>query len=265
MEAVVAVVVEDRAPRRADAPRIVTTTPAEGWRTFKLFGAPDRQDRVLHGVVHPAVAAARAAGELDAWFFQRYVDPPGPRHHLRVRVHGQLDRFAARLDAALAPARAVDDVVAVETAAYHPERARLRGHAVEPIFARQSELICALLDRDGDPLDNTVLAMDALAVAARLSLARRRALAAELRAGAGVAADPARDTDWRTRQRRLPALLAAPPPPFAMPARVPAELLATLVHLTCVRFLGPDCDAEHDALYAWDRALESLVARARPR
>src|SRR5207248_10225376 len=82
-------------PRRAP--------PAADWHTFKLFGAAERADRVLAGAVAPTVAAARAAGEIDAWFFLRYVDPPGARAHLRLRVHGDEPAFAARLADALGP------------------------------------------------------------------------------------------------------------------------------------------------------------------
>ena len=30
---------------------------------------------------------ARAAAEIDAWFFLRYLDGPGARPHLRLRAH----------------------------------------------------------------------------------------------------------------------------------------------------------------------------------
>src|SRR6185436_16735669 len=90
-----------------------------GWLTFKIFGAADRQDDVLLDAVAPAVRAGMAEEEIDRWFFIRYVDGPGRRPHLRVRVHearpGRLAAWAARLGTALAGARAAGALATVET------------------------------------------------------------------------------------------------------------------------------------------------------
>ena len=67
---------------------------APGWLGFKLFGAPDRADGVLLGVVAPRIHDARSAGELASWFFLRYSDAPG-RPHLRLRLLPTDGRAAA--------------------------------------------------------------------------------------------------------------------------------------------------------------------------
>ena len=94
--------------RRVPPPRL--EPPLAGWRTFKLFGASAGQDALLTGTVVPTVAEARAKGEIDAWFSLRYLDGPGERPHLRLRVRGQDGdepaAFEQRLRAALRPARA---------------------------------------------------------------------------------------------------------------------------------------------------------------
>ena len=68
----------------------------EDWRTLKLFGARSRQDDLL-ALLLPAIRAGQHAGEIDRWFFQRYIDGPGSRHHLRVRVHARRRRCAHRV------------------------------------------------------------------------------------------------------------------------------------------------------------------------
>jgi len=142
---------------RVPPPRAAVPTVDPRWATFKIFGAEDRQTDVLVQVVAPAVATARAAGVTDSWFFQRYVDGPGHRPHLRVRVTGDADAFARHLDAAAEDARAAGDVVAVERAPYFPETARLGGPAahaaVHALFEGASELAVSLLGSFSDPAD----------------------------------------------------------------------------------------------------------------
>ena len=69
---------------RVPPPRVAPA--AEGWRTFKLFGAAERTGRLLVGAIAPAITDALVAGELDQWFFLPYVDGPGRREHLRLQL-----------------------------------------------------------------------------------------------------------------------------------------------------------------------------------
>jgi len=148
-------------------PRAAVATVHPGWTTFKVFGAEDRQNDVLVQVVAPAVAADRAAGAVGSWFFQRYVDGPGHRPHLRVRVTGDADAFARRLETAARDARAAGDVVAIERAPYFPETARLGGAAahaaVHALFEGASELALSLLGSPDDSRDPSDSAPDASA------------------------------------------------------------------------------------------------------
>lgn len=275
-----------RVPPPSEAP------PAAGWRTYKLFGAADRQDRVLSTVVAPVVRAASERGEIDRWFFLRYVDGPGRRDHLRLRVHadGSFSPFEARLEAALAPARAACDVVAVEMAEYRPEYARFGGaeatRAAEEVFASESELVLDLVAGDAtvDAVEIVVRAWDSLARVAGLdesavaTLARRvrRASAPDLPASEDELAQ-----DYRRRHARLVALLAgtardeATAPLEAHAARLwqirglreaaeRAAFLPTLLHLGAVRIAGPDRAVEAHAAYVWDRVLVG-VSRMRGR
>ncbi|HEY8924695.1 MAG TPA: thiopeptide-type bacteriocin biosynthesis protein, partial [Polyangia bacterium] len=187
-------------------PRAAIPTAAPEWITFKIFGAEDRQNEVLVEVVAPAVAAARADGSIGAWFFQRYVDGPGHRPHLRVRISGDADAFARHLEAAARDARAAGDVVAIERAPYFPETARLGGAAahaaVHTLFEGASELILSLLGSDADAADARdvpahpggdeimptlwlVAGFDRLARAFGLDGDQRRRLAARRRAAHG--------------------------------------------------------------------------------
>src|SRR5204862_3038337 len=97
----------------------------------------DRQDDLL-AVLLPIVRAGQHAGEIDGWFFQRYIDGPGNRHHLRIRAHTPSDSaapasasafafaFESRLRDRLRPARASGLVTTFEIDEYRPELGRFR-------------------------------------------------------------------------------------------------------------------------------------------
>ncbi|MEP6654583.1 MAG: thiopeptide-type bacteriocin biosynthesis protein [Myxococcales bacterium] len=154
-----------RAAGAVPPPRRLTEDASAGsWQTFKLFGAADRQDALVVGLVAPLVAEARAAGELEGWFFLRYLDGPGRRPHLRLRVRpgtnkagARMERFQRRLVRHLPAAMAAGDVVTTERTGYFPESARFGGPgvmgAVHQLFEADSELTCALLAADPAPLD----------------------------------------------------------------------------------------------------------------
>ncbi|HEY2900166.1 MAG TPA: thiopeptide-type bacteriocin biosynthesis protein [Polyangia bacterium] len=275
---------------------------ADGWITFKLFAVAAHQDRLVLAAVVPAVAAALAAAEIDAWFFLRYRETPGPRPHLRVRVHGALAgqaRFAARLESALGPLRNDGALVSVETAPYFAEGARLGDAAAvaaaHRIYQSDSELVTALLEDlahnpddddqrgDHDALAFLIRSFDALAAGCGLDADARWKLAIERRrAVAGALTRAEVDAEFRVRSRGLRAVLAADdaeasagaPTPFAVHQRrvvaavssLPLDgreaLLPTLLHLAAVRLLGPDRDAEARATIFWERTREGL-ARAR--
>ncbi|HEX2659267.1 MAG TPA: thiopeptide-type bacteriocin biosynthesis protein, partial [Polyangia bacterium] len=126
----------------------------DAWRTFKLFGATDRQDLVLAEIIGPAIAAALDDGEISGWFFQRYVEGPGRRPHLRLRVARANDdaSFERRLASIFASRSAPGDIVALDTAPYFPEVARFGGPATLPavhkLFEASSDLVLAQLDRE---------------------------------------------------------------------------------------------------------------------
>ena len=263
--------------------------PAPGWVTFKLFGPPERQDLVLVEAVAPAVQAARAADEIDGWFFLPYLE--GRRHHLRVRVHARHARgeqaFTRRLRAALEPLSSL--VVSVETAPYFRESARYGGlslmPAVERIFEAGSDLALARLEataagEETDDLATLVRAYDALAgglgldAAQRRQLAQRRRLACEQ--GGLLPDEELLRREYRRLSRPLAAVLSGAQPDVLSPAlaafgrqvrsasSTPSALhpaLPALLHMQAVRTLGLDANSEAAAYVLWDRTLESLAAR----
>ncbi len=206
--------------------------PAPGWLSYKLFGAPDRADAVLLGVVSGLVDDARRAGELRQWFYLRYVDAPG-RPHLRLRLlpaEGKATALDAHLSERLAPARACSDVVAVERGEYFREWARYGRDAmplIERAFEVDSDLALALAavgedDADAvtsDVTERIVLALDTLA--SSLDLTSRRALAGRRRRAHEHELTEDLAPEYRARQRRLVDLLAHPPP-LALEARAPS-------------------------------------------
>jgi len=267
----------------------------EGWRTFKLFGAQGRQDDLLAPLL-PTIRSAQHAGDIDRWFFQRYVEGPGRRHHLRVRVHAAAGAtphgFEGRLRERLADARAGAIVTSLEIDEYRPELGRFRADeldAVHGIFESDSELACALLPAPADPLERislVVRALDALAAGLGLSVdarhavavARRRAAeasgalddddraradAAFRRAGRGLRAALAADGEAGGDAADIDAKLAAHRARIAhagraLPADARARLLPTLLHLSAVRHLGADRDGERLAYTFWERTLQGL-------
>jgi thiopeptide-type bacteriocin biosynthesis protein len=284
-----------RAAPRVPPPR--RAPPPAAWRTYKIFGAPEHQDALLVDAIRPAVAAARRAREIEAWFFQRYVERPGQRHHLRVRSRAARPRaraaFEARLAAALAPGRAAGAVVAVEAGDHHPERARFGAAlaAAHAVFESDSDAVCALvaLEREAggaDRLAAAVRVLDALARglgfagAARHALARARRDAAEATAPVDDEARDATDAAFRARARALRAALGGDARDGATRAleahaarttratrdlspAARAGLAPALLHLACVRLAGPDRELERLAYTCWERTLEGLRA-ARP-
>jgi thiopeptide-type bacteriocin biosynthesis protein len=287
VEAIVALVDDAPSPpaasRLARVPPPRRAPPLAGWRTFKLFGASARQDALLTETVVPAVAEARKAREIDAWFFLRYLDGPGERPHLRLRVHAPDDEpapFEHRLRAALGPARAAGALASLETGDYFPERGRFADGElamVHAIFESDSEAVATLAaDAELDRIAALPLLHDALArglgldLAARHTLARARRQAADGWTAVDDETRRASDAAFRRHGRALRGALAEPAPLYARhQARVAeavrgltdssrARLSSTLLHLSAVRLVGPDPDAERLGYTFWERALEGL-------
>ena len=272
-----------------------TAPAAAGWRTFKLFGVEARQDALLVGTIAPVIGDALAAAEIDAWFFIRYIDGPGRRPHLRLRIHAATATgeaaFGRRLEQGLVPARADASVVTVETSEYHPEYARFHGAenllSTLRIFQLDSQLACALLEtaphQTAGGVELLVRSMECLATGLGFSLAERHALARQRRdASCADGALPERkradDAEFRACARRLRQALAGPAndvatrlladhrervaaaaTSLAIPTR--QALLPTFLHLGAVRLCGLDSDRERRAYVLWERTLEGLLAR----
>ena len=299
VEAIVAVVADDPSsspgwssappapsPGRVPPPR--EAPPLPGWRTFKLFGASAGQDALLTGIVVPTVAGARVAGEIDGWFFLRYLDGPGERPHLRLRVRGpagdEPTAFEQRLRVALSSARAAGLFTLLETGDFFPERGRFGSEelaAVHAIFEADSEAVAALLAADAelDRIATLPALFDALArgfggdLAARHALSRERRNAADAWTQLDDEARRESDAGFRRHGRPLRAALADPPPLLTRyEARIAeaarylkgtarARLLSTLpslLHLSAVRLVGPDPEAERLGYTFWERTLEGL-------
>ncbi|HZL21339.1 MAG TPA: thiopeptide-type bacteriocin biosynthesis protein, partial [Polyangia bacterium] len=270
---------------------------------FKLFGASARQDELLTGAIVPAIQRAQADREIDAWFFLRYVDGPGRRPHLRLRVHalGHPHVFEDRLRTGLGLARADGAATTMETGDYHPEWGRFAADelpALHAIFESDSAAAASLLaepERERAPL--LTWAFDTLASGLGLDLPQRHALALERRRAAESwtdAGDERRseaDAEFRRVGRALrgalggrtsghdpdasggdrpAAVLSRHRAQVAAAARdllpaARARLAPTLLHLCAVRWAGPDPDLERLAYTLWERTLEGLNRQAHRR
>jgi hypothetical protein len=135
---------------------------SQRWQTFKLFGRADHQDALLVDIVAPTIHEARARSEITAWFFLRYVEGPGSRPHLRLRVRTAKagdTRFFRRLNRRLALAWRSGEIVSIEQAPYFPEIARFGGvsgmAAAHALFEADSDLASALLTLEAEPEPET--------------------------------------------------------------------------------------------------------------
>ena len=283
-----------RVPSPARAP------PAENWVSLRLYGAVERQDTVLVEAVGPAVRAALAAGEIDTWFFLPYLDPPGQRHHLRVRGHAGSERkaetFVRRVRRALEPLRERGDVVSIESGVYFRESARYGGEAlmpaVERLFQASSELVMAVLEAEdqgtvqADRVALAVRAADAMASGLGLDVEARMGLAGRCReacARAGLLDEEHARQEYRRRSRSLLAWLAGQEDDAFTPAltslngtaaSVSESLdagallllqrkLPVLLHVQAVRLAGTNVHAEALAHFLWHRTLEGITARSK--
>jgi thiopeptide-type bacteriocin biosynthesis protein len=283
-----------RVPPPAQAP------PAEDWVSFRFYGAIERQNSVLFEAVGPAVQQALDASEIDAWFFLPYVDQPGQRHHLRVRVRALSERkaeaFARRVRRALVPLCARGDVVRVESGGYFREAARYGGAAlmpaVEQLFQASSELVLGALQAEdegsveSDRVDLAVRAAEATASGLGLDLEARLGLARRCRAACvrvGLLDEKQARQEYRQRSRRLfnwlaskesdvltAALILLRNSAASVAASLDGELrlsfrqkLPVLLHLQAVRISGANIGAEALAYFLWQRTLEGISARKR--
>ncbi|MEO6950377.1 MAG: thiopeptide-type bacteriocin biosynthesis protein [Polyangia bacterium] len=232
------------------------------WRTLVLFSARRHHDTLLPTIV--AFAERRAT----AWFVLPYIDDEGEQ--LRVRLQGRSpDALMTALLGALAPFVERGLVSTTQVRPYHPERARY-GKAlasIERLFQADSHLLV-------EPRDERLPAEAHVAIVFE-AMVRGLGLPTDVvdeRAAATLGSEvdaPA----YRAVQRQLAALLDEPPAWSALYAKrvrtaklkkaEAARLLPTLLHMTAVRHLGPDREAEVRALYLWTRARRSRAARGR--
>ena len=152
--------------------------------------------------------------------------------------------------------------------------------AVHAIFESDSEAVSALLaDPELDRVPALPVLFDALARGLGLDLATRHALGRERRRAAEawtrIDAEERKDSDalFRHHARSLRSALGAAPSANPLladhEARVAAvassltetdraRLLPTLLHLSAVRLIGPDPEAERLGYTFWERTLEGL-------
>lgn len=235
--------------------------PADpSWRTIVLF-SPRRH----HEVLLPTIVDF-AERRASAWFVLPYLDDDGEQ--LRVRLQGTSpDVLAAGLLRTLAPLASQGLVITHHVRPYHPERARYGTAlaAVERLFQADSQLLVEAREETLPAEAHVAAVFEAMVRGLGLPAQLVDERAAVLLGGATDA--PA----YRAVQRELAALVERPPPwSVQHTKRVraaklrkvdAARLLPALLHMTAVRHLGPDREAEVRALYLWTRARRSRAAR----
>ncbi|WP_433513458.1 lantibiotic dehydratase [Nonomuraea sp. CA-143628] len=118
------------------------------WLYFKLYSRAESQDELLRGQLPELLH--RLAPQVDRWFFIRYVDP---RHHLRLRLHGDpnelRDRVLPVIGDAMEGLRRNGEIVDWTVDHYEPEMHRYGGpdtlEMAERVFCADSALVLGQL------------------------------------------------------------------------------------------------------------------------
>jgi lantibiotic biosynthesis protein len=124
--------------------------PGSEWLYAKLYAGAVTSEKVLLGDLAPLAREAVGTEAADRWFFVRYADP---RHHLRIRVHGDPRRLREEvlpsLEQAVSPLLACGRVWRMQLDTYDREIERYGGaegmDVAEAIFAVDTEAVVEIL------------------------------------------------------------------------------------------------------------------------
>lgn len=209
--------------------------PGSEWLYLKTYSGTVTADTLLSRVVAPVLAAGRASGAIESWFFIRYHDPSS---HLRVRFRGRPERLLSEVlpsfHRAVAPFLEDGSSWKLQLDTYHREVERYGGPEgialCETIFEADSDAVLAIIDMLEDEDDRWRLALRGLHhllldfgfdLEARRSLLRslRTSFALEHYVGVGDPNKPNPQSSWfekalseRSRKERsaLETLLRTP-------------------------------------------------------
>ncbi|HVE85319.1 MAG TPA: lantibiotic dehydratase [Myxococcales bacterium] len=142
-----------RPPLRVSS-RAPAFVPGSEWLYARIYSGEVAADAVLAEHLAPLARRVVKRKDADRWFFIRYVDPAT---HLRLRLHGDPKKLAARalpeLNQALEPLLERGLIWKVDLGTYEPEVDRYGGPAAietcERIFHLDSEAVVDLLDAAG--------------------------------------------------------------------------------------------------------------------
>lgn len=280
-------------PRNAHAvsPAERMRSPGSDWLYMKLYGGRESEDDLISAALPAFLATLPRRDANLPFFFLRYSDPDP---HLRLRFKGDARRLWRKVLPRLCEwgtsLVAADQRRSFAFDTYEREIERYGGpeaiDVVEQIFAIDSRVVLDLLAKDATPADQRVL--PAVASLARLL----RGLGVEERARdwwreryAGFRRETS--DEYRRRNKDLQDALdvARPPSPAplalydrhlpALGARLRAlearealscpmqNIVESLMHMHCNRFLGTDRNLERRAFGLLSRGYEARWARAR--
>ena len=127
--------------------------PGSEWLSIKIYCSSSSADQLMNRQIKPLIAAAKARGLLEKWFFLRFYDPD---HHLRLRLqlregvaHGWAD-INDLIQAAFSDPLQSGMVKSLQYDTYNRELERYGARqigAVENLFYSDSELVSRILER----------------------------------------------------------------------------------------------------------------------
>ena len=234
--------------------------PGSEWLYVKLFTGRATADQVLRRAAR-AVESSLEAGGADRWFFIRYGDPDW---HLRIRVHGVLDRLLHEtlplLHRAMAPLLETGQLWRVQLDTYEREVERYGGEAgirlAERVFHADSDAVLAIVRQlTGDAGEDlrwrvALRGIDLLFDDLGLPLEQKLAIARRARHGygseLGVGGDFSREVSRRYRNERASAETLLDPqrdPPAALAASLQALHRRSMVLAPVAQELRAAADA----------------------
>lgn len=120
--------------------------PGSEWAYLKLYTGSATADALLRDEIGPLARHLVGSGAADMWFFIRYGDP---RHHLRVRFHGEAGALREPLDLLAGRALELGLAYDVQLGTYEREVERYGGPegmlVAERLFHADSDAVVALL------------------------------------------------------------------------------------------------------------------------
>ncbi|AEY85515.1 lantibiotic dehydratase [Streptomyces hygroscopicus subsp. jinggangensis 5008] len=266
--------------------------PGGSWLSVHLHSSDVTQREILRH--HLRAWIQDVEQWTDRWFFIRYTDVSTGRPHLRVRLHGDPSVLGRHvLDSVHTWSRDLIGARLLNDVSLHTYRAEVERYGGPSAIAAAEDFFCAdsrlVLDRIEQGMDGALdVASDLISLARvfhtalqeewenwflrvfpknedlhQVFVRSRRAALDRVDADAAPRRPGQADFEWSQRLADYAAVVCGKAPPSTLPS--PSGILGSLLHMHCIRRLGPDRNAERTAQAIARGVVEARVSRRRGR